>query len=411
MPAMEPIRLAYDVVVVGARAAGAPTAMLIARQGGRVLVVERGAAGADTLSTHAQMRGAAMLLARWGLRERVAAIGAPAVRRTEFVYGDRRVEIALKPSHGIEALHAPRRSTLDALLAGAAAAAGAELRFGVALQDVLHGAGGRVVGVRLALPGGRMVDVRAGLVIGADGRRSTVARRVGAPVERAGRNAAAVVYAYAGGLADRGYRWLYRPGLTGGAIPTDRGLHCVFVSTPPTAFRSRRGDLGALLRRGLAELDPELAAEVARGAPTRPLGFAGEPGFVRRSHGPGWALAGDAGHFRDPITSHGIADAFRDAELLARAALAGGGAALAAYQAERDALSAELFDVTDRIAGLDWDLDRIEALHRELATAMKAQQAWIAALARPQARAAEPQSISAATRVESGSASPSMTSK
>jgi menaquinone-9 beta-reductase len=264
------------------------------------------------------------------------------------------------------------------------------VRFGVAFQDVLRGRDGRVTGARLILPGGRVSEVRAGVVIGADGRRSGLARRVGAAVERAGRHAAAVVYAYAAGLENRGYRWLYGDGVSGGAIPTNDGLHCVFASMSPERYRAEvRPDLGAGLRRGLAALDPELAAEVAAGGlVSRPLGFAGEPGFVRRSFGPGWALVGDAGLFRDPITSHGITDAFRDAELLAGAILTGGRGALGRYQAERDALARDVFEITDRIAALDWDLDRVQALHLELAAAMKAEQAWFASLPSALPRAA-----------------------
>jgi menaquinone-9 beta-reductase len=141
--------------------------------------------------------------------------------------------------------------------------------------------------------------------------------------------------------------------------------------------------------RGLAEVDPALAAEVAAGRiVSRPLGFAGEPGFLKRSHGPGWALVGDAGYFKDPITSHGITDAFRDAEILARAVIEEGDRGLARYQEARDALSLELFRLTDRIAGLDWDFETVQGLHRDLSRAMKAEQDWMAEAWAGPARAA-----------------------
>jgi menaquinone-9 beta-reductase len=386
-PAPAPLAPRYDAIVVGGRCAGAATAMLLARGGARVLLVERDAAGSDTLSTHAQMRGAAMQLARWGLYARVAASGAAPIRHTRFGYGDRALDIALKPSHGVDALYAPRRHVLDAILAAAAAEAGAELRFATAFRDVLRGPGGRVTGAVLTLADGASVEVAADIVIGADGRRSSLARRMEAPVLARGRNAAAVVYAYAPGLANRGYRWHFAPGTMAGAIPTNGGLHCVFASMTPERYRAEvRPDLAAGLARGMAETAPDLADELASGRDglhivTRPLGFVGEPGFVRRSHGPGWALVGDAGYFRDPITSHGITDAFRDAELLARAVLAGHAGALAHYQATRDAVAHDVFAVTDRIAALDWSLDEVQALHLELNAAMKAEQAWLAALA------------------------------
>jgi menaquinone-9 beta-reductase len=115
-----------------------------------------------------------------------------------------------------------------------------------------------------------------------------------------------------------------------------------------------------------------LPSLVAGPRPDAPLCvFAGRNGFLRQAHGPGWALVGDAGYFKDPLTAHGITDALRDAELLADASAAGTAAAFAEYAATRDALSIPLFEVSDAIAALDWDLDRIRALHQTLNQAMK----------------------------------------
>jgi flavin-dependent dehydrogenase len=296
------------------------------------------------------------------------------VRRTSFVYGDDRVDIDIRPAHGDEALYAPRRTVLDPALAAAARAAGADVRFGTAMRALLR-ASGAVTGVELELPGRRRVEVRAGIVIGADGRRSLVARQVGTAVEVQGLHAAAGIYAYVDGLADRGNRWHYVPGLSAGAIPTNHGQHCVFASMPRERFLAEvRGDLAGGLARVLAEVSPELAAEVGRMG--RAVAVAGEPGWLRRTHGPGWALVGDAGYFKDPITAHGITDALRDAEILARAAGETGG--LARYQAQRDALSLPLFRTTDAIAGFGWDLAEVQELHLQLNRAMKAEQDWLA---------------------------------
>jgi 2-polyprenyl-6-methoxyphenol hydroxylase-like FAD-dependent oxidoreductase len=368
MASVLPLARHYDAVVVGALCAGAATGMLLARAGTKVLIVDRDAPGTDTLSTHALMRGAVSQLSRWGLLPRIVAAGTPAIRTTRFAYGTEGVEVEIKPSQGVDALFAPRRMVLDPVLAAGAAETGAGL-----------------VG-----PDRQVVEVAAGLVIGADGRRSTVARQVGAPVIDAGTRAAAVVFAYVEGLEDRGYRWHYGLGASAGAIPTNFGQHCVFVSVPPERFRAEmRGDFHGGLMRGLAEVDPALAAEVAAGRiVSRPLGFAGEPGFLKRSHGPGWALVGDAGYFKDPITSHGITDALRDAEILARPVIEEGERGLARYQAARDALSLELFRLTDRIAGLDWDFETVEGLHRDLSRAMKAEQDWMAEAWAGSARAA-----------------------
>jgi flavin-dependent dehydrogenase len=368
----------YDAIVAGARPAGAATALLLARAGARVLVVERDAAGTDTLSTHALMRGAVMQLGKWGLLDRLA--GTPPVRRTSFFYGDEEVALDIRPQHGVDALMAPRRTVLDPMLAGAAAEAGAEVRYRAALDDVLRDGRGRVSGAVIRTAEGS-VPVAARLVVGADGRRSKLARLVTAPVTTAGRHAAASVYAYVAGLEDRGYRWHYGRGASAGAIPTNGGLHVVFAGVPPGRFRAAaRGDRGAFLARVLSEVHRGLAAEV-RGAlfATEPVAFAGEPGFLRQAAGPGWALVGDAGYFKDPFTAHGITDALRDAEILARAVLAGTDAALRRYVATRDALSRPLFEATDALAALDWSFPEAKALHKALSAAMKAEQDWLAA--------------------------------
>lgn len=382
-----PIHETYDVLIVGARCAGAATAMLLARAGARVLLVERDAPGTDTLSTHALMRGAVMLLSDWGLVPGLLASGTPPIAVTTFAYGAERVVVPIRPGPGVDALIAPRRNLLDAQLVVAARAAGAEIRHHTALTGIEAGADGAVRGVRLKGSQGERL-VRAGLVIGADGRRSSLARMVGADVTRIGRNAAAVVYAHVPGLADRGTRWHYGPGIAGGTIPTNGGAHCVFVSVSPMRFRAElRGDLATGFRRVLAEVDPELAAEVAAAGPAEePRAFAGAPGFFRRAQGRGWALVGDAGYFKDPITAHGITDALRDAWLLSRAIL--NGVPLAGYEEARDALSAPLFAVTDRIAGLPRDMDALKALHLELNAAAKAEQAWLAGEVAPGSRAA-----------------------
>ena len=379
----------YDAIVVGARCAGAATALLLARSGARVLLLERGSAGADTLSTHALMRGAVMQLTRWGVLPRIVAAGTPAVHRTCFIYGPERIVIDLHATHGVDALYAPRRTVLDPALVAEARSAGADVHFGTAVQRLLVSAAGRIVGVEAVTTDRRRIEVRAGIVIGADGRRSTVVRQVGAGALVTGKHAAAVIYAYVTGLSDRGNRWYYAPGVSAGAIPTNDGLHCVFAMVPPERYLNRiRSDLAAGLGAVLGEADAELAAEVAAGRiVSRPVGFAGEPGYLRASYGPGWALVGDAGYLKDPITAHGITDALRDAEILARAVLEGGTAALARYQETRDALSLPLLRITDAIAGLDWNFTQVQELHLELNRTMKAEQDWLASAwpARPEA--------------------------
>jgi len=202
--------------------------------------------------------------------------------------------------------------------------------------------------------------------------RSTVAQKVGAVPYRSGSHACGVVYAFWPGLENQGNRWHYRPGVAAGAIPTNGDDTCIFVAMPPARFHGEvRRDMEAGYRRVLSECAPDLARDLAAVSPSeRFRGFPGHPGYMRRSHGPGWALVGDAGYFKDPITAHGISDALRDAELLARAVEQGSEQALAGYQEARDELSSELFEITDSIAGFEWNLDTLQSLHLKLSKCM-----------------------------------------
>jgi 2-polyprenyl-6-methoxyphenol hydroxylase-like FAD-dependent oxidoreductase len=373
----------YDVAIVGARAAGAATALLLARHGLRVLLIDRARYGADTLSTHALMRAGVLQLARWGLLDDVVAAGTPPVRRVTFRYAGETVPIALTPSPGVDALYAPRRTVLDPILVDAAVAAGAEVRFGTAVTDLRCGVAG-VTGVVLREGRAAPVPVEARLVIGADGIRSTVAARVGAPTVRRGTGATTITYGYWTGLVTDGYEWNFRPGAASGVIPTNDGRACVFAGG--TAARVGRGGL-AVLRELVTASAPDLADRLAAARPpTVVRTFPGRPGHLRRAWGPGWALVGDAGYYKDPLSAHGLTDALRDAELLARAVVAvvADGVpereALAGYEARRDALSADLFDVTDVIAGHLWTDAEIPALLLRLNAAMHDEVDALAAL-------------------------------
>jgi flavin-dependent dehydrogenase len=374
----------YDAVIVGARAAGAATAMLLARQGQRVLVVDRGRYGADTLSTHGLMRAGVLQLHRWGLLERVIEAGTPPIRRTTFTYDSQQVVITIKPSFGVDALYAPRRTVLDPILVDAAAEAGAEIRYGVTVTDISRDDHGHVTGIVGRDEDGRALAIDAGIVIGADGVRSTIAQRVGAPIERAGTGTTAVVYGYWAELDTDGYEWIYRPGNMAGIIPTNDGRACVFAGSTPA--RVGAGGIDTL-HQILAAASPDVAARVAAAtAPQGVRGFNGLPGFIRRPWGPGWALVGDAGYWKDPISVHGLTDALRDAELLARALVSSEpgeperAAALADYQATRDRLSKPLFDVVDVIAAQRWTEGEIPDLLIQLSSAMAAEVEALAAL-------------------------------
>ena len=227
----------------------------------------------------------------------------------------------IKPQAGVDALYAPRRTVLDPILVDAARDAGAEIRFGVSVTGLRRDRSGRVTGVVGHDADGAPFAASARITVGADGMSSKVARMAGAQMDRAGRSAAACIYGYWDRLPVHEYQLFYRPGVAAGFFPTNGAQVCVFVACPRQRFRSEA-------RPGLAQLYARLLGAAAPGildpaagarAPERLKVFAGRPGFLRRAHGDGWALVGDAGYFKDPLTSHGLTDALRDAELLTRA--------------------------------------------------------------------------------------------
>jgi 2-polyprenyl-6-methoxyphenol hydroxylase-like FAD-dependent oxidoreductase len=364
------IEAQYDTVVVGARVAGASTAMLLARAGQRVLMIEKSAAGSDTTSTHALMRAGVMQLNRWGLLDRVIASGAPAIRTSTFHYGKEAIEILIQERYGVDALYAPRRTELDSILVNAAMESGAEIIHGATVEGVLHSSG-RATGVEFRDARGNLHSLRAGMVIGADGARSVVARSVNSRVVREGHHRCALVYGYWHGLELNGTHWYYGQDVAGGAIPTHDGSACVFVAMRPERYESARGGIDALFAQVLEETDAPLARMVERGVRVGKLHpFAGRTGFIREAWGPGWALVGDASCFKDPLTAHGMTDALRDAELLAHAVLMGTDEAFARYTAGRDALAHEFLELSDEVGSFNWDFGRVKELHHRLSRLM-----------------------------------------
>jgi 2-polyprenyl-6-methoxyphenol hydroxylase-like FAD-dependent oxidoreductase len=210
---------------------------------------------------------------------------------------------------------------------------------------------------------------------------STVATAVAARTYRTGSGpGVASMYAYVDGLEQHAYHWYFSPDAATGLIPTNDGFGCVFAAMRPDRFeRVARSDVPGAWWRTLRDVSPDLAGEVAAAkAVTRHRSFPGRRAHFRQSFGPGWALVGDAGHYNDPATAHGITGALRDAELLARAVTTG---ELRSYQAVRDELANDVFEVTDRIASFDWDLDSLALAHRELSRALAAESETVAAWA------------------------------
>jgi flavin-dependent dehydrogenase len=381
----------YDVVVVGGRVAGASTALLLARAGLRVAVLERSRAGSDTLSTHALMRAGVLQLSRWGVLPELVAARTPPVRSIAFHYADGiGSHVSLRPSPGVDALYAPRRHLLDRVLVDAAVAGGADVLHEVSAVGLLRADDGRVLGVRARADDGRDVSLRAALTVGADGVGSLVAREVAAPYLTRGSAASAVLYRYVAHVPVEGYVWGYGDAAAAGLIPTNAGETCVFVSTTPARMRHlRRAGVEGAFDALLEAVPAPLAHSVRAGGAAGPLrGWRGLPGYTRRSFGPGWALVGDAGYFRDPITTHGLTDALRDAELLSEAVVAQASGvsaevALGRYQDTRDRLSESLREVTEAVSRYDWDGARIRTLLRGVSAAMSDEMEHLSARLEP----------------------------
>jgi flavin-dependent dehydrogenase len=347
----------YDVIVVGARCAGSPLAMLLARKGYRVLVVDRATFPSDTCSTHVLHPGAVAALRRWGLLERLALTGCPPIHTYAFDFGP----FTITGSPGTPespVAYCPRRTILDKLLVDAAVLAGAQVREGYDVDEVVL-EGGRVVGIRGRSKGAETSTERASIVVGADGRHSRIAQAVRPESYNERPALLAAYYAYYRGLPmDGRFETYIRPGCGFAAIPTHDDLTLVIAGWPHAEFETNRKDIEGNFQQVLG-LAPAFAERFRKA--TRETRFSGAtvPGFFRKPYGPGYALVGDAGYTKDPITAQGIQDAFRDAELCAKAideTLRGGrteGDAMADYQRTRDEHVLAMYDFTCQLASLE----------------------------------------------------------
>ena len=215
-----------------------------------------------------------------------------------------------------------------------------------------------MVGIRGRERGGGEVRERARLVVGADGRHSLVANAVRAVAYDAKPALSIAYYTYWAGVPMRGGEMYSRERRLIGAWPTNDGLVMTYVAAPASEFKAFKSDLdGSLL--GSLDLAGDLGQRVRAGERAeRIFGTADLQNRFHRPYGPGWALVGDAGLVMDPVTGQGIADAFRDAELLAAAitaGLGGGGSlegALAGYQRKRDQAARAMYEFTAELASL-----------------------------------------------------------
>jgi flavin-dependent dehydrogenase len=362
----------FDVVVIGSGVAGAPTAMLLARSGHKVLLIDRHIFPRDSLSTHFIWPRGVSYLNRWGLSK-------PIFDQTpHFTTLEMNVEgISLKgsvPSVHLETrfrqLHGdsrgvtntycgPRRHFLDQFLQDEARRAGAEVRDGTSfIEPIMEG--GAVTGVLTEDPTGKPIAIRARLVIGADGMHSTFAKKIGARVTQSWELSTFAYWGYFSGIKKDGLAF-YRKGRMGMAIfPTSGGTHMVLVYGPTGWWSDFRKDAESNFHKTIAFCDPEIGELVLAGKREEPFKACGHmPAFHHELWGPGWVLVGDAGSFKDQVTAIGITHAFRDAELVTQfihKAFAGEmtmDSALANYTSVRSADYVDYFNLVCQLAEMN----------------------------------------------------------
>src|SRR5262245_31865575 len=347
----------FDAIVVGARCAGSPAAMLLARKGYRVLVVDRATFPSDMVSTHLVHPLGVAALSRWGLLDRLTATRCPSIHTYAFDFGPFTISGAPGTKQAPVA-YCPRRTILDKLLVDAAAQAEAEIREGFSVEEILI-EDGRAVGIKGRSKDGNSAIERARVVVGADGRHSCVAEAVRPERYDEKPPLLAAYYTYWSGLPMAGRVENYIRDKRGFAVmPTHDDLTVVIAGWPYAEFAENKKDIEGNYRKtiGLAPI----FADRLRGA-KREAQFAGTavPNYFRRPFGPGWVLVGDAGYNKDFITAQGIMDAFHDAELCVAAldkSFSGASAfedAMREYQETRDARVKAMYEFTCQLATLE----------------------------------------------------------
>jgi flavin-dependent dehydrogenase len=385
----------FDAIVIGARCAGSPTAMLLARAGCRVLLVDRDRFPSDTLSTHMIHPPGIAKLRRWGLLDPLAATGCPPIEKYTFDFGAFALSGRPQPSDGVDTAFGPRRTVLDKLLLDAAADSGAEVREGFVVDELLFD-DGVVTGIRGHARAGTPVIERARVVVGADGRHSVVAKAVQPSQYREEAALECAYYTYWRNLPADGFQ-VYARNLRGwGVVPTHDDLTLVVVGWPYAEFEANKKDVGRAYLESFQQA-PEFAERLKAATREAPYRGAAVAGYFRKPFGPGWALVGDAGYNKDPVTAWGISDAFRDADLCAAAIISwlNGGAgraagrepdeafdrAMATYQEARDADTTAMYDLTCKFATLAPPSAQMGQLLEAASSSVAAQQQFVSMMA------------------------------
>ena len=348
----------YDAIIVGARCAGSPLAMLLARKGYRVLLLDKASFPSDTLSTHHIHQPGVARLKRWGLLDKVKESNCPATEQITFDVGPFALTSTPPPAGDTAQAYAPRRTVLDKILVDAAVVAGAELREKFTVDELLF-QGLTVTGVKGRDANGRSVTEEARIVIGADGARSFVADSVQAPIYLDKGMLTCNYYSYWSGVPLKGVELYPRAGRMVVADQTNDDLTLVCVVWPKEAFQRVRSNVEAEFMREVTDNAPGLAERLRAGKRVEKFAGAGFiPNFLRKPFGPGWALVGDAAYHKDPITAQGITNSFSHAEMLAEAVDEGLSGphrmlpALADYETTRNDQVLPMFEHTCQLAKL-----------------------------------------------------------
>lgn len=357
-----------DVVIVGSRCAGTAAAIALARRGRSVIALDSASFPSDTLSTHLFFPHHWAELERLGAHDRVLALEPPL--HTEAGLGTTAVEVIgpYNACAGFAAGGCVKRPGLDQALVDTARAAGAQIRERTRVTALVRDAAGRTVGVRWKDRDGAEGTIHARLVVGADGRNSTVARLVVARKHHEWENRRMMAFAYFRDPRDElrhvAMQWRDRDELVT-VFPCDGGQSVVLLMPPKARSEEFRADAAAAFERTVAGVAPLVERLTGCTRETKVRVSSEHPSYFRHSQGPGWALAGDAGHFKDPVTAQGIRDALRFGRLLGEAAapaLDDPGAldrALAAWEEDRDAQCLPMYQWANTL-GLDDDISPIE---------------------------------------------------
>jgi 2-polyprenyl-6-methoxyphenol hydroxylase-like FAD-dependent oxidoreductase len=358
----------YDAIVVGARCAGSPTAMLLARKGYRVLLVDKASFPSDTVSTHVIWPHGAEIMDRWGLLDKLAATGCPPIAlKMKFDVGPLSLVGGVLDTNGGRGGFCPRRTVLDKLLVDAAVESGAELRENFTVEELLWD-GDQVVGIKGHGRNGPTVEEQAKIVIGADGVHSFVAKAVQAPEYNALPPLVTAYYSYFSGIEIEDIEQYVLNGEGAAYFPTHDGLTLIITGWKSSRFNEVRADVEGSVKKVHGKIPNSLERIEGGKQEEKWVGTAGVPNYFRKPYGPGWALAGDAAYERDFLTAQGISDSFTDAEELSEAIDAGFSGrrplteALAEYETDRNERVTPMYHFTCEIATLEPPPPEMQAL-------------------------------------------------